>query len=90
LGASLPGTTVSALNRKASQGIRYRLADNLTKLRKARGYTEEELARICGFQKSYIGNVEQGRVNITLANLETLATGLGCFETDLLNRGGPP
>jgi hypothetical protein len=50
--ASRPGTTVSALNRKASQGIRCRLADNLARLRKARGYTQEELARICGFQKA--------------------------------------
>jgi DNA-binding XRE family transcriptional regulator len=89
-GASRPGTIVSGLNRKPSQGIRYRLADNLTRLRKARGYTQEELARVCGFQKSYIGNVEQGTVNISLANLEALAAGLGCFETDLLNRGGPP
>jgi transcriptional regulator with XRE-family HTH domain len=73
-------------NRKASPEILWRLSTNLRQLRLARGYTQQELAKICGFSKSYIGNVEQGTVNITLANLETLAIGLNCAEEDLLRR----
>jgi len=72
------------VHRKAGGETLWRLSENLRRLRKARGYTQRELARICGFSTSYIGNVEQGRVNITLANLEALAKGLSCWEEDLL------
>jgi transcriptional regulator with XRE-family HTH domain len=78
------------MNRKPSREIRYRLGDNLKRLRKARGYTQEALGSVCGFHKNYISNVEQGAVNISLANLEGLATGLGCFESDLLSRWVQP
>ncbi len=73
-------------NRKASTEIRWRLSTNLRRLREARGYTQKELAELCGFRKTYIGNIEQGVVNISLANLEALANGLGCAEEDLLRR----
>jgi transcriptional regulator with XRE-family HTH domain len=78
---------VSTPNRKASQHIRYRLADNVARLRRARGYTQKELAEQCDMSPSYIGDVEQGNVNITLANLEALAAGLNCSEADLLWSG---
>lgn len=80
---------MSPANRKASTAIRYRLADNLKRLRQARGYTQKELGRLCGLSKTYIGNVEQGAVNISLANLEALAIGLGCAEEDLLRLVSP-
>jgi transcriptional regulator with XRE-family HTH domain len=60
------------------------LASNLKRLRKARGYTQERLGQRCGLTKSYISNVEQETVNISLANLEALALGLECWEADLL------
>ncbi len=72
--------------RKASPEIRRRLSVNLKRLRRARGYTQQELANFCQFSKNYISNVEQGRLNITLASLETLARGLGCAEEELLRR----
>jgi transcriptional regulator with XRE-family HTH domain len=70
--------------RKASSEILWILATNLKRLRDARGYTQQELARRCEFPKSYIGDIEQETVNITLANLEALANGLGCLPEDLL------
>jgi transcriptional regulator with XRE-family HTH domain len=71
-------------NRAASQGIRYRLADNIKRLRHARGYTQKELAEVCQFHKNYVSNVEQGTVNISLANLEAFAAALVCREWELL------
>jgi transcriptional regulator with XRE-family HTH domain len=71
-------------NRKASGEIMRRLADNLKSLRKARGLTQSELAKVCNLSKSYISNVEQATVNISLASLEMLASGLTCREVDLL------
>jgi transcriptional regulator with XRE-family HTH domain len=73
-----------ATNRKPSQYIRYRLADNVARMRRARGYTQKELADNCGMFKSYISDIEQGTVNISLANLEALADGLNCSEWELL------
>jgi transcriptional regulator with XRE-family HTH domain len=70
--------------RKPSHEILWRLATNLKRLRQARGYTQHQLSRHCGFPNSYIGDIEQENVNITLANLEALAIGLSCSEIDLL------
>jgi transcriptional regulator with XRE-family HTH domain len=61
------------------------LSTNLKTLRRARGYTQQVLASRCGFRKSYISNVEQGTVNISLANLEALAVGLDCTAGDLIS-----
>jgi transcriptional regulator with XRE-family HTH domain len=75
---------MSPANRKASREIRNRLASNLKRLREARGLTQDELAALSRLHKNYISNVEQATVNITLANLEALAAGLGCTEEELL------
>jgi len=72
-------------NRKASWELRRRVADNLKRFRAARGYTQRELAKLCGFSPSYVGNVEQATVNITLANLQSLARRLGCTEAELVD-----
>ena len=73
-------------NRKPSMEIRYRLADNLRRYRTYRGYTQEDLAKISGLHRAYASHIEQATVNITLANLEALATGLLCGEDELLRR----
>jgi transcriptional regulator with XRE-family HTH domain len=75
-------------NRKASANILERLSANVKRVRVARGYSQEELAQVCGLHRNYVSNVEQATVNITLANLEALARGLGCTEEELLRR--PP
>lgn len=75
-------------NRKASSEILWRLANNVKRLREARGYTQQELAHRCGLNKGYVSKIEQELMNISLANLEALANGLECTEEDLLRR--PP
>lgn len=75
-----------AANRKPSSELRCRLADNLKRFRRLRGYTQEQLATHSGLTRNYISNVEQATVNISLANLEALAQGLRCGEDELLRR----
>ena len=70
-------------NRKASPELRQRVSANLKRLRQARGYTQEELATLCHVSKNYIGNVEQGRLNITLATIEMFAKALRVPEEAL-------
>jgi transcriptional regulator with XRE-family HTH domain len=75
---------VPARKREASQEIRRRLASNVKRFRKARGYTKQQLAELCQLDQNYISKVEQATVNITLAYLEAFATGLGCTAEELL------
>jgi len=60
------------------------LAANLRQLREAKGWTQEDLANATGLQKTYISDVEQATINVTLASLETLARGLQCTAAELL------
>jgi ribosome-binding protein aMBF1 (putative translation factor) len=59
--------------RNASPEIRRRLANNVKKLRKARGYTQIDLAAHSHLCQTYISSIERACLNVTLANLEALA-----------------
>ena len=45
-------------------------------LRKARGFSQETFAHYCGLDRSYLGGVERGERNITLANIERIIAAL--------------
>jgi transcriptional regulator with XRE-family HTH domain len=78
------------VNRKPSAAIRELLADNVIRLRKARGLTQVRLAAACGVKVGYIGDIERAAINVTLASLEALATGLDCFPIDLFGTTKDP
>lgn len=59
------------------------IADNVRRLRKAKGLSQEELAEVCGYHRTYVGGIERGERNITIATLEALAGALG-VEPQLL------
>ena len=63
------------------------LSDFATKLRKARndhGYSQEEMAHLAGFSRSYYTEIETGRRNISLLNLYKIIAVLEVKATDLL------
>lgn len=45
-------------------------------LRKEQGFSQETFAQYCGLDRSYMGGVERGERNITLANMEIIITAL--------------
>ena len=45
-------------------------------LRKARGFSQETFAQYWGLDRSYLGGVERGERNITLANIERIIAAL--------------
>lgn len=73
------------LNRPPSTALRHQLAATVRRLRTARGWTQYHLSASCGLPPpSYVSDVEEGRVNIALANLEARAVDLECWPTDPL------
>jgi len=61
-----------------------RLGENISKIRKEKGLSQEELALRAGIDKSYISHVENGLKNITCYKLNQIAKALGVKITELL------
>jgi transcriptional regulator with XRE-family HTH domain len=66
--------------------IRSRFGQRLKKLRKKTGMTQAELADKLGLDRSYVGEIEQGKRNPCLVNLEIIAQGFGITLGKLLSR----
>ena len=54
-------------------GVRQILGWNLRQLRVARGLSQERLALLAGIDRAYVGRVERGSENVTIATIEALA-----------------
>jgi transcriptional regulator with XRE-family HTH domain len=61
------------------------LAKKIKLLRFSRGWSQETLADLCGFSRSYIANIESGKHNLSLDNLERLAEAFEVPIAELLN-----
>lgn len=54
-------------------------------LRKEKGLTQEKVAKMCGFQRPYLSDVERGKRNISAKNMGILAATLGAdLQLDLV------
>tara|TARA_R110001583_G_scaffold24480_10_gene89319 strand:+ start:16845 stop:17081 length:237 start_codon:yes stop_codon:yes gene_type:complete len=60
------------------------LGRRLVEIRKAKGFTQEQLAYASGIDRSYMGKIERGQVNLTLKKLYIIAHCLGCHPCELL------
>lgn len=67
-------------------GMHAVIAANVGRLRKGIGISQEELADRCGYHRTYVGMIERGERNITIATLEALAGALGVEAVRLLER----
>ena len=66
------------------EALRDIVAANVKDRRLRLGLSQEELADICGYHRTYIGSVERSERNITLSTLESLAKALRVSAIDLL------
>ena len=57
---------------------------NLRVIRKLKGFSQERLAYESGIDRSYLGKIERGQVNITISKIYKLAEGLACSPKELL------
>ena len=55
----------------------------IRRLRLERGYSQEMFGEVCRIDRTYVGMIERGEVNITLAMVAKLARGLGLSLADL-------
>lgn len=57
----------------------------MRQLRSDRGLSQEQLAQLSDFHRTYIADVERGARNPSYLNLERLAAALGVGIMDLIN-----
>lgn len=62
---------------------------NLRAIRKSKGFSQERLAHEAGVDRSYLGKVERGEVNITIEKIYLLAEQLQCAASDLVPNKPP-
>ncbi len=60
------------------------LGQNIRRERKSKKISQDSLALKCEIDRSYLGRIERGEVNITVAKLYRLAYVLGCSPALLL------
>jgi transcriptional regulator with XRE-family HTH domain len=61
----------------AAPDIRRKVGLRIKELRAERGMSQESLAYAIGMARTYLAEVEAGKRNISVINLERIATGLG-------------
>jgi transcriptional regulator with XRE-family HTH domain len=64
--------------------MRVLVGQNVVRLRKRLGLTQEQLAEKSGFSQQYLSDLERGRRNPTIVSLYELAQALGASHMDLL------
>ena len=64
--------------------VREAFGRNLRSIRKSKGFSQERLAYDAGIDRSYLGKVERGEVNLTIERLYLLASCLQCSPKELV------
>jgi transcriptional regulator with XRE-family HTH domain len=63
---------------------RRRISENVRRLRKERGLSQEEMAELADFHRTYVSQLERCITNISVDGLERLSFALGVDICDLL------
>ncbi len=61
-----------------------KFGENLRRIRKSKGISQDKLALSADIDRSYMGRIERGEVNITLEKAYQIASVLDCDVRDLL------
>ncbi|MGB7591006.1 MAG: helix-turn-helix transcriptional regulator [Terriglobia bacterium] len=69
-----------------AEDIRIRVGRRLRKLRKQQGWTQVQMAERFGLDRSYLADVEHGKRNISIVNLEVIARGFGLTLSRFLTK----
>jgi transcriptional regulator with XRE-family HTH domain len=69
---------------KPSRGLLVTIASNVRRFRKARTWSQGDLAKSLKVHPSLIARIEQARANVTVGTIEHIAKALGVAPRDLL------
>ncbi len=64
--------------------MRKLVGDNCARIRKARGWTQEELAERSGLSQQYLSDLERGKRNPTIVTIYELAQAFGVSHLELV------
>jgi transcriptional regulator with XRE-family HTH domain len=64
------------------------LGHTIRAARKERGYTQESFALAAGLDRSYMGAIERGEVNLTVETLLKITAGLDLLASELIRQAG--
>ncbi len=56
--------------------IRKLVGANVARLRRERGYTQEQFSEIAGIAQSYLSQIENGHINLTLLGVNDIVQAL--------------
>jgi transcriptional regulator with XRE-family HTH domain len=59
------------------QDVLLRFGQRVRELRRLTGLSQEELAALCGLDRTYVSSLERGKRNVGLRNIAALASALG-------------
>lgn len=68
---------------KTEEAIKAAFGQRVRELRTAKGLSQEALALACDLDRTYIGGIERGERNVSLVNIEKIATALGVRVREL-------
>lgn len=63
-----------------------RLGARIRRLRKKRGWTQVEMAEKVGIDRSFLADVERGKRNVSILNLDLMSKGLKVSLAQLFSR----
>jgi transcriptional regulator with XRE-family HTH domain len=70
----------------SNENITIRFGKRLKDLRKKKGWTQVQMADALGIDRSYISDMENGKLNVCMPTLEVLAQGFGVSMSKLISR----
>ncbi|HWY10583.1 MAG TPA: helix-turn-helix transcriptional regulator [Bacteroidia bacterium] len=67
-----------------SEDLLKRIGENIVKFRKIKGLTSQDLGYLCDIDKSQLGKIEKGKINVTVKTLIKIANELGISLKELI------
>ncbi len=65
--------------------IRIKIGKRLKELRTEKGLSQEKFSFMCELDRTYIASIEQGKRNVSIANIEKIAKALDMSVYEFLN-----
>lgn len=65
--------------------IKEKIGKRLRELRTAKGLSQEKFSFECELDRTYIASIEQGKRNVSIVNIEKIATALGLSVSEFFN-----